>query len=169
MFKRDRKGNAELRDPLPFPPPAASVSSLIPPHPPTASCSLWPAPVRFGLIQTSSYPPPFLLTPWSSPPIPTLLLPRLLVVCMGAVVVWGLIPQACESALSSGLVSRIGSPPLGRSQAALGPARSSLRRRRSSTLGGDGAGNGLGLSWRSWRIQSHWSLSLPRTLEIPGP
>lgn len=166
MFKRDRKGNAELRDPLPFPPPAASVSSLIPPHPPTASCS---ARVRFGLIQTFSYPPPFLLTPWSSPPTPTLLLPRLLVVCMGAVVVWGLIPQACESALSSGLVSRIGSPPPGRSQAALGPARSSLSRRRSSTLGGDGAGNSLGLSWRSWRIQSHGSLSLPRTLEIPGP
>lgn len=81
----------------------------------------------------------------------------------------GLIPQACESALSSGLVSRIGSPPLGRSQAALGPARSSLSRRRSSTLGGDGAGNSLGLSWRSWRIQSHWSLSLPRSREIPGP
>ena len=33
MFNQDRKGIAELRDPLPFPPPAASVSSLIPPLP----------------------------------------------------------------------------------------------------------------------------------------
>lgn len=168
MFKQDRKGNAEPRGPLPFPPPAASVSSLTPHHPPTASCSLRSAHVRFGLIQTYSYPPPFLLTPPSSPPTPTLLLPRLLVVCMGEVE-GGLIPGACESALPSGLVSRLGSPPPGRSQAAPGPAHSSLSPRRRSTLGGDGAGNGLGLSWRRWRIRSHWSLSFPRTPESPGP
>ena len=47
--------------------------------------------------------------------------------------------RACESALSLGLVSPLSSPPLGRSQAALGPACSLLSLRRGSTLGGDGA------------------------------
>lgn len=46
---------------------------------------------------------------------------------------------ACESALSSGLVCPLSSPPLGRSQVALGPACSPFRLRRGSTLGGDGA------------------------------
>lgn len=54
----------------------------LPLFPPSASCSLRP-PCPVWIDQTS-YPSPFLLTPPSFPPTPTLLLPGLLVVCMGA-------------------------------------------------------------------------------------
>lgn len=53
VFSQDQKGNAELRGPLPFPPLAASVSSLIP-------TTLPQLPVPFGLPVSgldSSRPP----------------------------------------------------------------------------------------------------------------
>lgn len=107
----NRKGNAELWDLLPFPPQLPLFPPSFPPYPPSASCSLWPALVRFGLSHTSSSSPPFLLTLPSHPhfplfsyphfptllfpPTPTLLSPD--TSCLhGGGVGWGSLPLHCS-------------------------------------------------------------------------
>ena len=88
MFNQNRKENAELRDPLPFPPPAASVSSLIPPLPSLSfllhlacPCPVWIEP---DLLLFSSFPSHSSILPSHPHFTPTQIL-----VCVGVGVGWG--------------------------------------------------------------------------------